>query len=44
MAFSLKQMRYIVALADTCHFGKASEACNIIQPALSQQVQAAEHD
>ena len=44
MAFSLKQMRYIVAVADTGHFGKAAEACNISQPALSQQVQAAEHD
>ena len=44
MAFSLKQMRYIAAVADTGHFGKAAEACNISQPALSQQVQAAEHD
>jgi LysR family hydrogen peroxide-inducible transcriptional activator len=42
MTISLKQMRYIVAVADAGHFGKAASACNISQPALSQQIQAVE--
>ena len=42
MNLSIKQMRYAVAVADTCHFGRAAKACNISQPALSQQVQAIE--
>lgn len=42
MTISLKQMRYIVAVADSGHFGHAAEACAISQPALSQQIQAVE--
>jgi len=42
MNLTLKQMRYVAAVADTGHFGQAATACNISQPALSQQIQAVE--
>ncbi|WP_187431145.1 hydrogen peroxide-inducible genes activator [Roseobacter fucihabitans] len=35
---TLKQLRYFEALALQGHFGRASEACNISQPALSMQI------
>lgn len=35
---SLKQLRYLVALAETGHFGKAAEACHITQPSLSAAI------
>jgi len=38
-ALTLKQFRYLVALADTGHFGKAAERCGISQPSLSAQLQ-----
>ena len=42
MPISLKQMRYAVAIARAGHFGRASEACSVSQPALSQQILALE--
>ncbi|MBX6323960.1 MAG: LysR family transcriptional regulator, partial [Rhodospirillaceae bacterium] len=39
---TLTQLRYLVALADHLHFGKAAAACHVTQPALTTQIQALE--
>jgi LysR family hydrogen peroxide-inducible transcriptional activator len=39
---SLKQLRYLSALANHRHFGKAAKACAVSQPALSMQIQELE--
>jgi len=39
---TLQELRYIVALADTGHFGKAAEACYISQSTLSTQIKKLE--
>lgn len=36
--FSLRQLQYVVAVADTLSFRKASEQCRVSQPALSVQL------
>jgi LysR family hydrogen peroxide-inducible transcriptional activator len=35
---SLKQLRYLIALAETGHFGRAAEKCFITQPSLSAAI------
>ena len=35
---SLKQLRYLLALAETGHFGKAAQMCFITQPSLSAAI------
>jgi LysR family transcriptional regulator, hydrogen peroxide-inducible genes activator len=35
---TLKQLRYLCALAEHRHFGRAAEACSVSQPALSMQI------
>jgi LysR family hydrogen peroxide-inducible transcriptional activator len=35
---TLKQLRYLSALAEHRHFGRAAEACAVTQPALSMQI------
>ena len=40
---TLQELRYIVALADTGHFGKAAEACFVTQSTLSTQLRKLEH-
>ncbi|MFC7051226.1 hydrogen peroxide-inducible genes activator [Hansschlegelia quercus] len=41
---TLKQFRYFEALTQHGHFGRASEACAITQPALSMQIKAMEEE
>jgi len=36
----LASMRYLVALSEHRHFGRAAEACHITQPALSNVIPA----
>ena len=41
---SLRQLRYLEALAETRHFGHAAEACAVSQPALSMQIKELEDE
>ena len=39
---NLRQLEYLVALADTRHFRRAAERANTTQPTLSEQLKALE--
>jgi LysR family hydrogen peroxide-inducible transcriptional activator len=39
---TLRQLRYLEALAEHRHFGRAAEACAVTQPALSMQIRELE--
>jgi LysR family transcriptional regulator, hydrogen peroxide-inducible genes activator len=39
---NLRDLKYLVALADTRHFGKAAERCFVSQPTLSAQIRKLE--
>lgn len=39
---TLRQLRYLVALAETRHFARAAELCHVTQPALSTQIKELE--
>ena len=39
---TLRQLRYLVAVVERCHFGQAAAACNVSQSTLSASVQELE--
>lgn len=39
---TLRQLRYLEALARHRHFGRAAQACSVTQPALSMQIRELE--
>ncbi len=41
---NLRDLRYLVALAEHLHFGRAAEACFVSQPTLSTQIRKLEDE
>lgn len=41
---NLQEIRYLVAVAEHRHFGRAAEACNVSQPTLSSQIRKLEDE
>ena len=41
---NLRDLKYLVALADLRHFGKAADACFVSQPTLSTQIRKLEEE
>jgi LysR family transcriptional regulator, hydrogen peroxide-inducible genes activator len=41
---NLRDLRYLIALADLRHFGRAAEACHVSQPTLSTQLRKLEEE
>ena len=41
---TLAELRYLVAVADLSHFGRAAERCRVTQPTLSSQLRKLEEN
>lgn len=41
---NLKDLKYIITVAETCHFGKAAKQCFVSQPTLSGQIKKLEQE
>jgi len=41
-SMTLQELRYLVAIADHQHFGRAAQACNVRQPTLSAHLRKLE--
>lgn len=40
----IKQLKYLIALDETRHFGKAASQCNVTQPTLSMRIRSPEEE
>lgn len=43
MRITIQDLHYVIALADTLHFGKAAQRCHVTQPNLSNQLKSLEN-
>src|SRR3569833_3637073 len=44
LPMNLQELRYLVAIAEQRHFGRAAESCHVSQPTLSSQIKKLEEE